>query len=228
MPGGRQRQAGVHPHHGGGQNKAAASAGWGPLPSRPQSAQGAVSAGWWSGRGGGPPPSWWRSEQGGGQRGVGSTPIMVAVSTGRGSIPICSRWWSVQAEGPSRSQLQSAQGGGLSPSEPESIRVGTLELSTRPPPRGYQLLSSTCVGRRPKEERRVCFLLCPKRKRSRCLPLEPVGLMEWRSGFSVLLGIFQRDFLPSLWFSREMVLCEVGSVPDLVVCCVWSQFGSWG
>lgn len=34
---------------------------------------------------------------------------------------------------------------------------------------------------------------------------------------------FPGDFLPSLWFSREMVLCEVGSVPDLVVCCVWSQ-----
>lgn len=122
----RSAQGEVYPHHGGGQNKAAVSAGQGPPPSQPQSAQGTVSAGWRSLWGRGPPPSWWQSEQGGGQHGVGSTPITVAVSTGWGSIPICSRWWSVQAEGPSRSQLQSAQGGGLSPSEPESIRVGTL------------------------------------------------------------------------------------------------------
>lgn len=89
----RSARGGVHSHHG-------------------RSQHGAVSAGGGRSAGGGPPPSWVAvTEQGGGLAWVGSTPIMVAVSTGRGSIPICSRWWPVQAEDPSRSQLQSAQGG---------------------------------------------------------------------------------------------------------------------
>lgn len=58
----------------------------------------------------------------------------------------------------------------------------------------------------------MCFLLCPKRKWSRCLSLEPVGLMEWRSDFSA-----PRDFpegFPSLpsgfhvrWFCVKSAVC---------------------
>ena len=157
-------EAGLHPHHGGGQRGAAASAGQGSNP-----IMATVSTG------------------------RGFIPILAAVSAGQGSIPICSRWWSVRGKGPSRSRPTSARGGAPSPSahsggqcragvHPHLLTAGVSagqgsipvpaqgrpgqdsESSMWPPPSGYQLQSTMCVGRHLKEEGRVCFLLDLRRK----------------------------------------------------------------
>ena len=122
-----------------------------------------------------------------------SIPLTATVSAGRGSILICSQWWSVQGKGPSGSRPRSARGRAPSPSahsggqcragvHPHLLTAGVSagqgsipvpaqgrpgqdsESSMWPPPSGYQLQSTMCVGRHLKEEGRVCFLLDLRRK----------------------------------------------------------------
>lgn len=81
----RSGAGGVHPHHGGGQGKAAASAGWGPLPSRPQSFWGLVSARALASAQAGSHP-----HHGGSQPEAGSHPHVVMIQTRRRSA----RGWS--------------------------------------------------------------------------------------------------------------------------------------
>lgn len=171
--GGSQCGAGVQPHHGHGQHRE----GIHPYLGRGQRGAGvhphlltvAVSAGlgsipicsrWWSvqgkgpsrsrpqsARGGGPSPSAHSGGQcrakvhpahGRGQHGAGLHPhlLTAGVSAGQGSIPV-----------------------------PAQGRPGQdSESSMWPPPSGYQLQSTMCVGRHLKEEGRVCFLLDLRRK----------------------------------------------------------------
>ena len=123
--------------------------GRGPTPSRPRSAQGGDSSLSWprSARGWGPSPSAHGGGQcrakvhpahGRGQHGAGLHPhlLTAGVSAGQGSIPV-----------------------------PAQGRPGQdSESSMWPPPSGYQLQSTMCVGRHLKEEGRVCFLLDLRRK----------------------------------------------------------------